>query len=119
MENYIDALVKRIRKIKSRRALRIVTEKTPILVKVSLCVGILSLASFFAVCIISAKELGKAGMLVGVIPVVSVFFNIVAFIISYRNLQMDNIRKKWVVVSSYLNGALVILYLVLYIIGAF
>ncbi|MBE5938455.1 MAG: hypothetical protein E7265_10555 [Lachnospiraceae bacterium] len=102
---------------KRRKAMRVSASKVPLSIYFSLAVGILSLISFFLVCAIAAANKGAAGIWVGTVPLIAGLANIFALIIAYKGFKMDDVRSKWVSVASIINGIMIILYLLLYIIG--
>lgn len=106
------------KKVKNKKKLKIVTTKVPSTVIVSLCIGLVSFAAFVTMCIISAVNLGKAGLIVGIIPIAATACNIFGFMLSYRMLKKDDVKIGWVSAAAFLNGVLVLLYMILYIWGA-
>ena len=98
--------------------LKIASAKIPVTVRLSFCVGIATLIAFIILCFVSAVKKGNAGVIVGIIPIVSIILNIVAFILSYKNLKREDIKVKWVLAATYINGAQVLVYMFLYIWGA-
>lgn len=104
-------------KMRKKRIIKIATKKLPASVIVAFITGILSFILFIAMCVISAINLGNAGQIVGIVPVISVIINAAAFFISYQNLKREDVKKGFVSISAFLNGGMVIIYLVLYLIG--
>ncbi len=111
MDNYKAA------KWRKRRILKIATKKLPVSVIAAFILGVLSLIMFIAMCIISVINLGNAGQIVGIVPIISLIVNAWAFFVSYRNLKREDVKKGPVSVSAFLNGGMVIVYLVLYLLG--
>lgn len=104
-------------KRRRRRILKIETKKLPGTVVAAFITGVLSFAVFIAMCIISTINLGKAGQIVGIVPIVSLVFNACAFFVSYRNLKREDVKKGLVSAAAFINGGMVIIYLVLYLVG--
>ena len=103
--------------VRKKKGLKIVTSHTPKPVYLSMCLAVLSLIMFLTVCIISACFQGKADLYIGVIPFIALLLNIIGFLLSYRYFNKEDIRIKWVTISSFMNALLAIIYLVLYILG--
>lgn len=113
MDNY------RAAKIRKRHRLKLSNKKLPVSVIAAFIVGILSVILFVVMCIISAVNAGHAGQIAGVIPLCALIINITAFLLSYENLKREDVKKGPVSIAAFLNGGMVIVYLILYLIGAY
>ncbi len=100
-----------------KRRLRIATKKLPFSVAAAFAAGILSFIVFAGMCVISVINLGNAGQIVGIVPIIMLAVNVCAFFVSYQNLKREDVKKGLVSASAFLNGGMVIIYLVLYLLG--
>lgn len=102
---------------KRREALRVSVSKIPVEVYISMIIGFLSMVSFIVVCILSAINRGNAALWVGVIPIIATVCNAGALFLAYRCFKLDDVRNKWVSIAAIMNGFMVIIYMLLYIMG--
>lgn len=113
MDNY--SIVKKRR----RNALRIANRKQPVPVVMTFLAGVVSLCTFIILCIISAINKGAGDEWLGIIPIVCLIINLISFVVSYNKLKAEDIKKGLVSVAACINGIMVILYLILYLVGFF
>lgn len=118
MKEKKDLKKKKKQNKKNKAHLKIVTARIPAVVICSLCISALSFAAFVTACIISAVNIGNAGLVVGIIPLIAAVCNVGGFILAYSTLKKENIRMGWSLAASYINGGMVLLYLIIYIFGA-
>lgn len=102
---------------KRREALRASVKKIPVSVYIALLISFISIISFLVICIVSATKKGNAGLIAGFVPIVAALFNVIGLVLSYSCFKMDDIRSKVVSIATILNGFMVIIYLLLYILG--
>lgn len=102
---------------KRRRKLRVSSKKSSPITIVTLCAGIISFVVLVTLCIISAVYKGKYGSTAGIVPLGMLVINIICFASAYRQLHKENILEGIVSLSAVINGGMVVIYLVLYLIG--
>ncbi len=100
-----------------RRKLRVASKKNSPFTVLTLCAGIFSFAVFIAICILSAVHKGEYGVMAGIVPLIMLAVNIICFAQAYRQLFKENIREGIVSLSAIINGGMVVIYLVLYLVG--
>lgn len=111
MDNY------EIVKLRRKHALKIAKKKQPVTVIMAFMAGMASLCAFIILCIVSAVNKGAGGEYLGIIPIIFLLLNIISFIVSYQKLKAEDIKKGLVSAAACINGVMVILYLILYLIG--
>lgn len=110
--------MKKRRHKKEKGELRLTDKKHPPLGIASFVLSILSFISFVTACVMSGQERGNGGLNVGIIGVLSFFISVIGFIMAWFALRQENIRPLFPAIGSVVNGLLVILYMILYILGA-
>lgn len=108
---------KRIARKKRREALRVSVKRIPVSVYAALLIAIVSIVSFLAMCIISACNKGNAGLVAGFVPILAALFNVIGLVLAYSCFKMEDVRNKVVSIATILNGFMIIMYLLLYILG--
>lgn len=83
----------------------------------STVLGILSLVLFLVLCFLSGEAGGKAGVWIGIWGVVCVAINIWGFVLAMLSLKLDNIRQLFPSLGVIINGLMILMYLVIYILG--
>ena len=102
---------------KRRRKLQVSSKKNSPITVLTLCAGILSFVVLLALCIVSAVHKGEFGSAAGVVPLSMLVINIICFASAYKQLHKENIREGMVSLSAIINGGMVVIYLILYLIG--
>lgn len=103
---------------KEKGELRLTDKRHPPLGIASFIFSIFSFISFATACIMSGQEGGDGGLSVGIIGVLSFFIGVMGFMMAWFGLRQENIRPLFPAIGSVVNGLLVILYMILYILGA-
>lgn len=101
----------------ARKKLRIATKRTTASSVISLITGILSIIILVSMIIVSAVYKGVAGQIIGIVPLITLIFNVAAFIIAYRQFKVENVRLGIVSAAAVINGCMVVVFLVLYLVG--
>lgn len=102
----------------SRKKIRFTDKKHPIKGLISVALGgivilVLSLLLFF-----SSASKGNSGMAVGVIGVLELIASFVGFILAVRCFKEEDVYMTTPTIGAIVNGFLVIVFLLLYVIGA-
>ena len=79
--------------------------------------GIASTILFLVLCILSGQAGGNAGIWIGIWGVVLAVINIWGFVLGMISLKLENIRQLFPSLGVIINGLMVLMYLVIYIIG--
>lgn len=103
---------------KEKGELRLTDKKHPKIGIVSFVLSIISFTLFAAACVTSGKAGGNSGLVIGVVGMISLFISVTGFIMAWFGLHKENIRPLFPAIGSVVNGLLVILYMILYILGA-
>lgn len=83
----------------------------------STIIGIFDLLGFVALSIASGAARGNGGFLLGVIGLMLFVLSIFGFVMSYRSFKKKDIFYSYPIIGGVINGFMVILLLILYIIG--
>lgn len=83
----------------------------------STVLGILSLVLFLVLCFLSGEAGGKAGAWIGILGVLCAAINIWGFVLAMLSLKLDNIRQLFPSLGVVINGLMILMYLVIYILG--
>lgn len=98
--------------------LRLTDKRHPPIGIASFVLSIISFILFAAACIMSGWNGGNGGLSVGITGILSFFISVAGFIMAWFGLHQENIRPLFPAIGSVVNGLLVILYMILYILGA-
>ncbi|HBA97758.1 MAG TPA: hypothetical protein DCZ23_06590 [Lachnospiraceae bacterium] len=98
--------------------LRLTDKKHPPAGIAAFVLSVVSFISFATACIMSGQKGGNGGPGVGIAGMAGFFISITGFVIAWFGLHQDNIRPLFPAIGSVVNGLLVILYMILYILGA-
>lgn len=83
----------------------------------STLLAVVSICIFGAACLTSGQSKGHAGILAGLVGIISLLISLIGFIMAWFSLHQDDIRPLFPTIASVTNGLLVIFYMVLYIWG--
>lgn len=97
--------------------LRLTDKRHPVSGIASSVLAAVSFISFAAACIISGSNGGNAGLGIGLIGILCFLVSITGFIMAWISLHQENIRPLFPTIGSLVNGILVIIYMILYILG--
>jgi len=113
--------VKRKRQNKYKKEsveLRLTDKRHPPSGVASFVLSLVSFVSFAVACIMSGMAGGNGGFGIGMAGVLCFFISATGFIMAWTSLHQENIRPVFPAIGSVVNGLLVILYMILYILGA-
>lgn len=83
----------------------------------STVIGIINVIGFIILSIVSGAARGNGGFLLGVIGLLLFVLSIVGFCMSYRSFKKKDIFYRFPIIGGVVNGFMVILLLILYVIG--
>lgn len=83
----------------------------------SAAIGIIVIAGFLTISIISGVNKGNGGFALGVIGITLFILALLGFALSYKSYQQKDVFLRFPVIGLILNGFMSIILLVLYILG--
>lgn len=101
-----------------RKKIQFTDRSHPFMGIISVILGGLSLVALISLCVFSGEEGGKAGILVGVIGMISMVMSIIGFVLAIKCYRKDEIYMVTPTIGSITNGLLVIVYFLLLFMGA-
>lgn len=104
--------------IGSRKRIQFTDKTHPVQGIISVILGFCSLVLLFALCILSGRAKGMSGIEAGILGVVDLVVSLVGFIMAIRCYRKEDIYLITPSLGATINGLLVILCMVLYIVGA-
>lgn len=105
------------RKKGKESSLHLTDKHHPVSGIVATLLALLSAGVFSVACVTASKSNGHAGLLVGVVGIISMLIAVVGFVLAWISLHQDNIRPHFPTIASLGNGLLIIFYMILYIWG--
>jgi len=84
---------------------------------ISAIIGIGVVIGFITISIISGISSGKGGILLGIIGIFLAAFAIYGFVLSYKAFKQKDIFYRFPVIGALLNGFMIVLLLIIYILG--
>lgn len=86
---------------------------------ISFLIGLFVLFAFLVLVILSSVSGGNGGMLLGILGILFAFFNIGGFVIGIKSLKEKEIYYVAPVGGIILNGILIVVFFMLYLLGFF
>lgn len=83
----------------------------------STVIGAISILGFLIVSVISGASKGNGGLLLGVVGILLFALSVFGFVMSYRSFKKKDIFYRFPLIGGILNGFMVILLLIIYIVG--
>lgn len=105
-------------RIGKRRKIQFTDKKHPFIGIVSMLIAFASLIFIAVLFIGSGMEKGKGGIVYGYLGVVNLLLSACGFILSLRCYRKEDAYMTTPAIGSLLNGIIIILYLILYFLGA-
>ncbi|MCH5265552.1 MAG: hypothetical protein J1F02_06610 [Lachnospiraceae bacterium] len=102
----------------NRRKIQFTDKTHPVMGIVSVVMGGASLLLLAILCILSSMAKGASGLSAGYLGILALLVAIVGFVLAARCYQKEDIYLVTPAVGSVLNGMLVVISLLLYVIGA-
>ncbi len=97
--------------------LHLTDKRHPVSGIASSVIAAVSFISFAAACIISGRNGGNAGSGIGLIGISCFIISIIGFVMAWISLHQENIRPLFPAIGSLVNGILIVIYMILYILG--
>lgn len=85
---------------------------------VSVILGIVALIMLVALCVLSGRAKGNSGLSAGALGMVSMIMSIMGFIMAIRCYRQEDIYMVTPTLGSVINGILIVVFLLLFFIGA-
>jgi hypothetical protein len=105
------------RKKRKKDGLRLTDKKHPIQGIWSTILGILSIVIFLILCIMSGEARGASGIEIGFMGLLCGAISIAGFALALLALRLENIRQLFPSLGVVINGLMILLYLIVYIVG--
>lgn len=102
----------------SRKKIQFTDKVHPVSGILSVVIGVAALAGLVTLCVMSSSVKGNSGILVGVLGLVVLAASIVGFMMAAKCYKKDEIYIITPAIGSVLNGFLILVCLLLYVIGA-
>lgn len=104
-------------RIGKRHKIQFTDKKHPFIGVLSMIIAIVSLVSMIVLFICSGTEKGNGGILYGYFGLLNLILSVLGFIFALRCFRREDIYMTTPTVGSILNGAIIIIYLILYFLG--
>lgn len=104
-------------RIGSRRKIQFTDKKHPFIGIVSMLIAIASLLLMLGLFVRSGMEKGNGGVLYGYLGVLNLALSIMGFIFALRCYKKEDVYMSTPTVGSFVNGMIIIVYLILYFWG--
>lgn len=101
-----------------RRKIQFTDKKHPIQGVISMLIAIASCILMIALFIGSGMAKGQAGIVYGYFGILNLFLSAVGFIMSLRCYKKEDVYMSTPTIGSVVNGIIIIIYLILYVLGA-
>lgn len=105
-------------RIGKRRKVQFTDKKHPIHGIVSMVIAVTSLLMMLILFIGSGMARGKGSIVYGYLGILNLIFSVVGFVLALRCLKKEDIYMTTPTVGAVLNGVIIIVYLILYFLGA-
>lgn len=104
-------------RIGKRHKIQFTDKKHPFIGVLSMIIAIVSLIMMIVLFICSGTEKGNGGILYGYLGILNLLFSVIGFVFALRCSKREDIYMTTPTVGSVLNGAIIIIYLILYFLG--
>lgn len=101
-----------------RKRIQFTDRSHPVMGILSVILGVVSLVILAVLCIVSGQSGGNAGIFAGIIGIMSMMISVVGFVMAVKCYRQEDIYMITPALGSVLNGMLVIVFLLLFFIGA-
>lgn len=105
-------------RIGSRKRIQFTDKSHPVMGIISMIIGSCSFILLLVLCIFSSKAKGTSGLEAGVLGVLDFFASVLGFVLAVKCCRKEDIYMITPTIGAVLNGLLVILCMILYVIGA-
>jgi hypothetical protein len=83
----------------------------------STVIGIIVVLGFFIISLLSGLAGGKGGFAIGVTGILLLILSVIGFVLAYKALRKKDIFYRFPIIGAVLNGIMLILLLVIYLLG--
>lgn len=84
---------------------------------ISTIIGVMVVLGFITISIISSSDIGEGSLTIGIIGLLLMVIAIFGFVISYKAFKEKDIFYSLPIIGSLLNGIMIVVLLILYILG--
>lgn len=104
--------------IGKRKKIQFTDRSHPTLGIISIILGVVAMGSLITLCVQSGNTQGNSGLIIGVLGMLAMIMSIVGFFLAIRCYRRDDIYMVTPTIGSIVNGIMVIVFLLLFFIGA-
>lgn len=104
--------------IGKRKKIQFTDRVHPVMGIVSLIMGVVAMGGLITLCILSGNTKGNSGLIVGVMGMLAMLMSIVGFFLAIKCYRRDDIYMVTPTLGSIVNGIMVIIFLLLFFMGA-
>ncbi len=104
-------------RIGKRRKIQFTDKKHPMMGIASMVMSFVSLIIMFALFIGSGNAQGQGGMVYGYLGMLNLILSVVGFVLALKCLKKDDVYLTTPTIGSVLNGMIIIIFLMLYLVG--
>lgn len=101
-----------------RKRIQFTDRSHPTMGVVSVVLGLGALVALIALFIVSSRAKGNSGLTIGVMGMMAMTMSIAGFVMSVKCYRQEDIYRVLPTIGSVLNGILIIIFLLLFFIGA-
>ncbi|NLJ97606.1 MAG: hypothetical protein GX321_10700 [Clostridiales bacterium] len=83
----------------------------------SAVIGILVVIGFIALCLVSGFYGGEAGIIIGIVGILLFLIALIGFVLSCKAVRQFDIYYRFPVIGITLNGVMMIILMIIYILG--
>lgn len=102
----------------SRKKIQFTDKTHPVSGIFSVIIGVAALAGLVTLCLLSGSAKGNSGMVVGVFGLVVLAASVIGFILAAKCYKKDEIYMATPAIGTVVNGLLILICVLLYVIGA-
>lgn len=102
----------------SRKKIQFTDKTHPVSGIVSVIIGVAALAGLVTLCLLSGSAKGNSGMVVGVFGLMVLIAGVIGFILAAKCYKKDEIYMATPAIGTVVNGLLILICVLLYVIGA-
>lgn len=105
-------------RIGKRRKIQFTDKKHPVQGIVSMLISFVAFILMIVLFVCSGREKGNGGVVYGYLGIVNLLLSVVGFVLALRCYKKEDIYMTTPSVGSVLNGVIILIYLLLYFLGA-
>lgn len=104
--------------IGKRKKIQFTDRIHPVMGIISVILGVVSMGGLITLCVLSGNTKGNSGLIAGVLGMLAMIMSFIGFFMAIRCYRRDDIYMVTPTIGSIVNGIMVIIFLLLFFIGA-